>query len=167
MELKYIDKQDLRYLIFLMISHHPPTRLHRTICLVFGAKKIHICARCTGIYSSIVGIFITYILGFRFPLWVYLPLILFLPMPSVIDWFTQSSKLRESRNSIRVGTGLLLGIPVGLIMLLFINGMLFMFSISLVIMGAYVLTIYFIAKKTKCLDSYLNEVIQNIEKMKQ
>jgi len=88
-------------------------------------------------------------------------------MPSVIDWFTQSSKLRESRNSIRVGTGLLLGISAGLFMLLFINGMLFMFLISLVIMGAYVLMIYSIAKKTKCLDSYLDEVIQNIEKMKQ
>ena len=150
-----------------MISHHPPARLHRTICLGFGAKKIHICARCMGIYSSLLGIFITYILGFRFPLGVYIPLILFFPMPSVIDWFTQSSKLRESRNSIRVGTGLLLGISAGLFMLLFINGMLFMFLISLVIMGAYVLMIYSIAKKTKCLDSYLDEVIQNIEKMKQ
>ena len=161
MERKHIDKRDLHYLIFLMISHHPPGRLHRTIGLGFRGKKVYLCARCTGIYSSITGIFITYIVGFRFPLWVYLPLILFLPIPSVIDWFTQSSKLRESRNSIRVGTGLLLGIPAGLFILLIINGMLFMFLISLIIIGAYVLTIYFIAKKTKCLNSYLHELTQN------
>jgi uncharacterized membrane protein len=158
--LRRIGKHDWRYLLFLMLSHHPPERLHRTICLGFRGKNVYLCARCTGTYSSLIAVLVAYFIGLRFPLWLYLPLISVLPISATIDWLTQSGKLRESRNSIRVGTGLLLGIAEAHLLLLVINGMVSMFLVAMSIIGLYAISIYMVALKTKCLDSYLDDIMR-------
>ncbi len=153
-------KHDWRYLLFLVLSHHPPERLHRTICLGFRGKKVYLCARCTGTFSSLIAVLVAYFIGLRFPLWLYLPLISVLPITATVDWLTQSCKLRESRNSIRVGTGLLLGIAEAYFLLLVINGMVSMFLVAMSIIGLYAISIYIVALKTKCLDSYLDDIMR-------
>lgn len=158
--MRKIVKHDWRYLLFLMLSHHPPERLHRTICLGFRGKNIYLCARCTGTFSSLIAVLVAYFIGLRFPLWLYLPLISVLPIPVIVDWFTQGSKLRESRNSIRAGTGLLLGIAEADLLLLAINGMVSMFLVAMSIIGLYAISIYIVALKTKCLDSYLDDIMR-------
>lgn len=158
--MRNMGKQGWRYLLFLLLSHHPAEKLHRTICLGFRGKTVYLCARCAGRYLGIVNVLAAYFLGFRFPLWLYLPLILVLPMPAAVDWLTQSCKLRESRNSIRVGTGLLLGITEALLLLLLINGMFYTLLIAMIIIGIYAFVIYMIALKTKYLDSYLDDVMR-------
>ena len=160
MWLRKIVKHDWRYLLFLMLSHHPPERLHRTICLGFRGKKVYLCARCTGSYSSLTAVLVAYFIGLRFPLWLYLPLISVLPIAAAVDWLTQSCKFRESRNSIRVGTGLLLGIAEAYFLLLVISGMVDMFLVAMSIIGLYAISIYIVALKTKCLDSYLNDIMR-------
>ena len=158
--MRKIVKHDWRYLLCLMLSHHPPERLHRTICLGFRGKNIYLCARCTGTFSSLIAVLVAYFIGLRFPLWLYLPLISVLPIPVIVDWLTQSGKLRESRNSIRIGTGLLLGIAEADFLLLAINGMVSMFLAAMSIIGLYAISIYIVALKNKCLDSYLDDIMR-------
>lgn len=107
-----------------------------------------------------MAVLVAYFIGLRFPLWLYLPLISVLPIPVIVDWLTQSGKLRESRNSIRVGTGLLLGIAEACFLLLAINGMVSMFLVAMSIIGLYAISIYIVALKTKCLDSYLDDIMR-------
>ncbi len=153
-------KQNWRYLLFLIGSHHPPDRLHRTIRLSFKGKRVHLCSRCTGTGLGIIGIFAANAFGFGFPIEFYLPVISFLPLVATVDWFTQSAKLRESNNWIRVSSGFLLGISEALFLLLIIKGFLLMFLVGLVIVFVYAFSIYLIAAKTKCLDAYLKELNQ-------
>lgn len=111
-----------------------------------------------GEISGADRVFAAYFLRLSFPLWLYLPLIFVLPMPAMVDWFTQSCKLRESKNSLRVGTGFLLGIIEGLLLLLLINGVIYMFLVGITIIGVYAFSMYIIALKTGCLDSYMEDI---------
>ena len=151
-------KQNWRYLLFLMISHHPQERLHRTIRIGFKRKSIYICSRCTGTILGMTAIFAVNAFGLKFPIEFYLPLISFLPLVAAIDWFTQSAKLRESKNWLRVSSGFLLGNSEALVLLLIIDGFFLNFLVALGIASVYALSIYLIASKTKCLDLYLNEI---------
>ena len=151
-----MDKEDWHLLLFLLLSHHRPEKLHRTIHVSFRGTDLYLCARCTGIYSGILSLFVAWFLGFDFPAWLYLPLFSILPLPSTVDWLTQSCKLRESRNPIRVSTGYLLGISGGLFLLMLVKGMFYLFLQALAIFGAYIFSIYVIAWKTKFLDSYFD-----------
>jgi len=151
-----MDKEDWHLLLFLLLSHHRPEKLHRTIHVSFRGRNLYLCARCTGIYSGILSLFVAWFLGFDFPAWLYLPLFSILPLPSTVDWLTQSCKLRESRNPIRVSTGYLLGISGGLFLLMLVKGMFYLFLQALAIFGAYIFSIYVIAWKTKFLDSYFD-----------
>ena len=153
-------KHDWRYLLFLIGSHHPLDKLHRTIRLSFKGKRSYLCSRCTGTGLGIIGVFVANTFGLGFPIEFYLPLISFLPLVAAIDWFTQSAKLRESNNWIRVSSGFLLGISEALFLLLIIKGFIFLFLAGLVIIFAYACSIYLIAAKTKCLDFYVEEFNQ-------
>jgi len=151
-----MDKEDWRLLLFLLLSHHRPEKLHRTINISFRGRNLYLCARCTGVYSGILSLFVASFLGFDFPTWLYLPLFSILPIPVTVDWITQSCKLRESRNTIRICTGYLLGISEGLFLLMLVKGMFYMVLHALAILGAYIFSIYVIAWKTKFLDSYFD-----------
>ena len=163
-----MGKQNGRYLLFLIVSHHPPERLHRTIRIGFRQKYFYICSRCTGTFLGIIAIFAANTFGLRFPIEFYLPLISLLPLVAAIDWFTQSAKLRESKNWLRIGSGFVLGNSEALFLLLIIGGFFLKVLVALGIASIYALSIYLIAAKTKCLDSYLNEInqIQNNSNLK-
>jgi uncharacterized membrane protein len=148
-----VDKEDLHLLLFLLLSHNPPENLDRTIHLRFWNKNLYLCARCTGIYSTILIVFIAWYLGYDFPPWLYLPLFALLPIPGAIDWITQSCNLRESNNWIRVSTGSLIGVSQAIFFLSIIKGMLFLFLQTLAVVGIYFLAVYIIARKTKFLGS--------------
>jgi len=154
-----MDKKDWHYFLFLLLSHHTPDKLRRTIQISIRGKTVYLCARCTGKYSALLGVFIAWFLGYGFPTWAYFPLFMFLPLPSVVDWFTQSCKLRESTNTIRRFTGFLLGIAEGLVLLTIVNAMLYLFLSALAVFATYDFSIYAIAVKTRCLNSYLDEII--------
>jgi len=151
-----MDEEDRRLLLFLLLSHHRPEKLHRTIRVNFRGRNVYLCARCTGIYSGILSVFVAWFLGFDFPTWLYLPLFSLLPVPSTVDWITQSCKLRESKNPIRISTGYILGISCGIFFLMLVKGLFYLFLCALAILGAYIFSIYVIAWKTKFLDSYFD-----------
>ena len=153
-------KQDWHYLLFLLTSHHPKERLHRTIRIGFKRKSVFLCSRCTGTFLGILTIFIAKAFALRIPVEFFLPLISLLPLMATIDWFTQSAKLRESTNWLRVCSGFLVGNAQALILLLLLEGFFVKFFVALGIASIYVISIYLIAYKTKCLESYLNDINQ-------
>ena len=76
-------------------------------------KKIRICARCTGYVAGFTFLYILQqILRLDFlritPTWTFY-LSIFLLVPLIFDWLTQSWGLRESVNGIRFITGLFFG----------------------------------------------------------
>jgi len=151
-----MDKEDWNSLLFFLLSHHKPEKLRRTIRMSLRGHNIYLCARCTGIYAGIVSVFVALFLGFTPSSYLYLPLLSILPMISAVDWVTQSCKLRESRNTIRVFSGYLLGIAWGLFFLLLVKGMFLLFLQALAVLGAYILAISLIAWKTNFLDTYFD-----------
>jgi uncharacterized membrane protein len=148
------EKKEHR-LLFFLLSHHSPKKVHRTIPVAFRGKKRYVCARCTGTCSGILSTIALRFLGFAVPYFLYVPLISALPVPATLDWLTQSCGLRESKNAIRIATGYLLGATEGLALLLLVSGMLQLFLMVVAVIGIYFLMIYVVARKTRCLDSYL------------
>ncbi len=146
--------------MFLLASHHPKDKLNHTIRIGFGGKNVYLCSRCTGVAFGMATVFVAVFLGRMFPLALYLPLIAFLPLAAVVDWFTQSAKRRESKTWIRLTSGFLLGLSEALVLLLLIGGFYLQFLFALGIASLYALSVYLIALKTKCLDAYLREMNQ-------
>ena len=74
-----------------------------------------VCARCTGFYISLILYFI-----YTYYFYVYynpalLIFAILLLMPAIIDGLTQLFKYRESNNVLRLITGLMGGIGLGII----------------------------------------------------
>jgi len=151
-----MNSEDEPSLMFFLLSHHRPEKLHRTIHIGIQGKDLYLCARCTGVWAGIISTLLAFFLGLGLPPWLYLLLLTVLPAPATVDWVTQSCKLRESRNAIRMGTGYLLGIGWGLFFLLLAKGMLHLFLFALMILSVYIFLVYIIARKTNFLDDYLD-----------
>jgi uncharacterized membrane protein len=156
-----MNKKDWHLLLFLLLSHNSPENLDRTIHVKLWGRNVYLCARCTGIYSSISIVFIAWFLGFGFPTWLYLPLFSILPIPSAVDWITQSCGLRESRNWIRICTGSLFGVSQGLFLLMLIESRFFLFLQALAVVGVYLFSVYIIAWKTKLFGSRKVKMLGN------
>lgn len=97
----------------ILIAHHLPSRWHRTIAFRGRHRTYHVCARCTG---QLIGLFawlaVFATLAFRgFSVfddrvqWLFAVF----PLPAAVDWVTQAAGHRESRNSLRLLSGMLLG----------------------------------------------------------
>jgi len=151
-----MDGEDEPSLLFLLLSHHRPQKLHRTIHIHIKGRDIHLCARCTGIWAGIITAFLAFFFRLDLPAWLYVFLLAILPAPAMLDWVTQTCKLRESRNAIRVLTGYFSGIGWGIFFILLAKGMFHSFLVALIILGMYIFTIYIIARKTNFLDDYFN-----------
>ena len=95
--------KDWRYLAFLLLAHHPKQKLDHTIQLKLNKHSVFLCSRCTGMALGYIVIWGAALFGFTLPLQFYLPLIVLFPLVAVVDWFTQSAKLRQSKTWLRVG----------------------------------------------------------------
>jgi uncharacterized membrane protein len=87
----------------LCLCHHKPER-----SIPFFGIENYLCARCLGIYTGgIIGIIV---LSFRVIPSLAVSLLLMIPL--VTDGFLQLLTDYESRNSIRLVTGVLFGVAV-------------------------------------------------------
>lgn len=100
----------------LVFCHRNPDRT-----LKVRNKYFPVCARCMGIYVGVVFAFlIQHIIKLDYNLnWLFISL--FLMLPTAVDGITQSLKWRESRNSIRLTTGLIAGIGYGFLLMILIR----------------------------------------------
>jgi uncharacterized membrane protein len=147
-----------RYFLFLLAAHHPQTKLDHTIRLRLRGKNLYLCSRCTGLALGMLAVFVANAVGWMFAPWLTLPLIGLLPLAAVADWFTQSAKLRKSNTGLRVTSGFLLGISEALALLLLFTGVFLGFLAAVGMAAIYATAVYVIASKTKCLQSYLDEM---------
>jgi len=103
-----------RYIYELFLTHHPIYESDHTFHLKFGRTYFYFCSRCSGV---LVGAFISAFFmdflekAFSFTIVPELAVILciVLPIPSVIDWGTQSFGFRSSNTPLRLFTGFFLG----------------------------------------------------------
>lgn len=103
--------------IKFVFCHRRPDRT-----LKFKGKYFPVCARCTGIYVGALFILLLHYFNLSVGLTYVkgkdlLFLLIILMLPTVIDGTTQLLKWRESRNWIRVMTGLFFGIGYGLVLI--------------------------------------------------
>ncbi len=138
---------------FLLLSHHGPSRLHRTFHLRVVGKDVYLCARCTGIFLGFITAFFLFSALSSATAFVLMALF---PLPTAADWVTQTLGLRESKNWIRVGTGYLLGVAWGFFLSFLIGGNLKIFLYGLMVLAVYYGAIYTIARKTGMLRNYFH-----------
>lgn len=98
----------------LLLSHHPPDKLHLCYRLTIGGRSLHFCARCLGLFPAM---FLTLWLarfGQPWSEWSIWVALLLLPLPALIDWGTTVASGRPERaNWIRFTTGIGLGAGLG------------------------------------------------------
>jgi len=110
---------------------------------VFG-NELHLCARCSGVVLGFLGIktiaLIPLLLLFKdIPLHIGVLFSLLFVSPFIIDWTTQSLGLRHSYNKLRLITGFLEGVGVGLLSLVQATAI-----VKLVILASFGLSVAFI-----------------------
>lgn len=95
-----------------LLSHHLPSEYHRCYSPAIAGRRVHICARCLGIYPGIVAGFLAYFFLFR----DYSPVLLvaILPLPALLDWSVTTFTGRDGSNIVRTATGVALGCGYGL-----------------------------------------------------
>lgn len=89
-----------------LLSHHPPSEYDRCYAPVVSGRRIHLCARCAGIYPGIVA----GLLAFAFaPVAITgVALVAVLPLPALVDWLA-TRRARSGSNVVRTATGAALG----------------------------------------------------------
>ncbi|USZ72184.1 DUF2085 domain-containing protein [Natronosalvus halobius] len=111
-----IDRAELRKGLAetrrFLLAHHLPSERHRCYSPVVFGRQVDVCARCLGIYPSIVAGILAY-------LFAPLPAnrILFvaiLPAPALLDWSVTTFRETRGTNAFRTLTGALLGFGYGL-----------------------------------------------------
>jgi uncharacterized membrane protein len=95
-----------------LLSHHVPGERYRCYAPVVFGRRVHLCARCSGVYPGIVAGLFALLVAPAVP--ATLLLIAVLPLPALVDWALTSLTGRRGYNAVRTATGLLLGYGYGL-----------------------------------------------------
>jgi len=125
-----------------LVSHHGPNRYDRTLTLRIRARRVHLCARCSGQLLGFVAVLAAWAtlrpvaLGLTDP--GVLVALALAPAPAAFDWYLQSSGVRDSSNALRLVSGALLGGAFAGLIALLVSGALLDFVGGLVIFAAYV-----------------------------
>jgi len=106
-----------RYLYYLLLTHHPISASDHTFYFQFGRTKVYVCSRCSGvIIGGIIAMFFTHVIelyyGTMINAEIALLVIIFFPIPGLIDWGTQRLLLRKSTTESRLFTGFIIGVAL-------------------------------------------------------
>ena len=106
-----------RHLYYLLLTHHPVEASDHTFYFQFGRTKIYVCSRCSGmIIGIIMSVFFTHltelIINAQFSAEIALLIIIFFPIPGMIDWGTQKLLFRKSTTESRLLTGFIIGVAL-------------------------------------------------------
>ena len=135
-----------------LVSHHLPSRFSRTLRVRFGSRIIHFCARCSGQGLGVL-VWLAVLFG---SLATHVPLfdarvqapVALLPLVPAWDWVTQSVGRRESRNSVRIASGLLLGFAFADLLATIVSRHWILFVGGVLILTAYVVALTVILRLT-------------------
>jgi len=105
-----------RNVLRLFFSHHPPEHINRTLKFTIFDKRIHLCARCSGLMMGLFsGVLLVNIFNSSITKindYILTALIFLLILPAIIDFITQLINGIESNNMRRVITGGLFGLSL-------------------------------------------------------
>lgn len=95
-----------------LLSHHVLGRRYRCYSLSVFGRRVHLCARCSGVYPGILAGLLAHLGG---PSAVTgLAVIALVPMPALVDWAMTTFTDRRGSNVVRTATGVALGYGYGL-----------------------------------------------------
>ena len=87
-----------RHLYYLLLTHHPISASDHTFYFQFGRTKVYLCSRCSGvIIGGVLAMFLTHFIelfyGTMINAEIAILVIIFFPIPGLIDWGTPESRL--------------------------------------------------------------------------
>jgi uncharacterized membrane protein len=98
----------------LLLSHHPVDQWHLCYRFRLAGRELAVCARCLGIFPAMALTFLVGHLSGRWPAWAEWVVLMFPPLPALLDWATSTVVGRPGRkNWIRLVTGIGLGVGIG------------------------------------------------------
>ena len=151
-------------ILYLALAHHPPSKIHRTIILRIGRFQQPLCARCLGQFvSTVIITSLQLVTGLNIDMPHWLIISALCPLPSIIDWTTQTIGRRESTNWLRVLTGAIFGVSVALGLTSIIRMEFQKIGLLIPILLVYMTLITFMYKRAGVLDSYLNNYEEFVE----
>ena len=99
----------------LGFAHHTDLYIHRTIGFGILGWEQRFCTRCSAQWLGVaVCVAASLVARLEITLVVWSVAVALLPLPALIDWVTQTWGIRESGTLLRLVTGGLLGIGIGL-----------------------------------------------------
>jgi uncharacterized membrane protein len=99
---------------WMALAHHPSSQLQRCVLLPVGKRRLAICARCLGLYPTLVVVIALQMALALGPMglldwWIALLGVL----PAVVDWGLGRLECGQGSNRLRVMTGLIAGVAMG------------------------------------------------------
>jgi len=151
--------------IYILLSHHPPNKLDHTIKIEFGMNSIYICARCLGLIS---GLFfsIAFAKYFNKIILISYPIIYVICLiPGTLDWIYHNLNKWKSNNIIRISTGFLLGIPIGIVISYTLYGKFLILAEFIMLSLGYLIVLLLLFSKLPLLGTHLQEYEEFLEKI--
>jgi uncharacterized membrane protein len=141
-----------KFIYNIALTHHPITQSDHTFYFKFGRTYIFFCSRCSGVIIG--GLIMSFIFDivekvFSYTISPELAVIfcIFLPIPGMIDWGTQTLGFRKSTTKSRLFTGFIIG--SALYMLTFTQEYYLFMIILIIIYFSIVGLLMFIGNKRK------------------
>lgn len=99
-----------------LLSHHLPSERHRCYSPELFGRRIHVCARCLGIYPGILValVAVLFTIGPAHSSTTAMVVVLAFPLPALVDWTATTFTRRRGYNTVRTATGFLLGYGYGI-----------------------------------------------------
>lgn len=97
------------------MSHSLPENLDRCVLLPVGKSRLHLCARCIGLYPATAAGLLTRLGDVDLPIWADSALSFALPLLGALAWVLEQAGLPLNK-IIRVLSGILLGAGLGWVM---------------------------------------------------
>jgi len=96
----------------MLLAHHPPEEYYRCLSLHLGGRRLWLCARCCGLYPTLVVLLTAQFIfqpaqGWWDWPWLYLPVV-----PFLVDWYGYRVSARRGSNFYRVLSGMFLALAL-------------------------------------------------------
>ncbi len=146
--------------IRLAFTHHTDLYIHRTIGFSMLGWEQRFCTRCSAQWSGVVVcVAAALVARLEISLIPWSIAVVLLPLPALIDWVTQTWGIRESSTLLRLVTGALLGIGIGLEIVAAAQLQWSRLLVGFVVFCGYVLAIYLLFRISPARPHYLYDLI--------
>ena len=153
-------------LLDLALAHHTRSRLSRTIGFRVLGWEQRFCTRCSGQWLAAAAcIALMLAFGWEVPFAVRMTVLSLLPMPAFLDWLTQTWGIRESSTFLRLLTGSMLGLGVGLQVVAGARFDWLAFTVGIGVAAGYSLAIYLMLRLRPPPAGYMADLVEEATKI--